>query len=107
MPQRDSIDKIVESYFAVVTNEDFEYKGKIFTKRPLVVSTNIFRGFTCPIRCGGCCPRFSLDYLPIEERPYVMPARRIVFNANEIIIHSDLQEDNSNHHCKNLIMDTG
>lgn len=107
MALRDSIDKIVESYFAVVTDEDFEYKGKLYRRKPLTVSRDIFRGFSCPSHCGGCCPRFSLDYLPSDDRPYGMPTRVILFNNKSIQIYSDMQEDHQNYHCRNLNMEYG
>jgi Fe-S-cluster containining protein len=109
MPQRDSIDKIVEAYFAVVTARDFEYKGKLYRARPYVVSPGIFRGYTCPPSCGACCPRFSLDYLPTEARPARLKAedRFVQFNGNHVRIVSDTQEDHDSHHCRFLRVSDG
>ena|ERR1700677_4532393 len=109
MPERDSIDKIVESYFVGITREPFEYKGKIYEPKNLVVSPMLFRGYTCPEHCGGCCPRFSLDYI---SREYFVPTenhklREVEFNGHGIIVLSDMQLDHENHHCRNLIKENG
>jgi hypothetical protein len=66
MPCTDSVDKIVTVYLASVCKKQIHYKGRIYTPKPLTVSPLIFRGFTCPANCGGCCPRFTLDYLPSD-----------------------------------------
>ena len=109
MAQTDSLDKIIGTYFACVTDEPFEYKGKHYKPKPLKISPLIFRGFTCPPGCGGCCPRFSLDYLPEELIPVELElvTRKVEFNGETFIILSDLQQDHRNHHCRNLNMDTG
>lgn len=98
----DSIDKIIQVYFASVNLDSFTYKGRTFIVKPLYVSPNILRGFTCPIGCGGCCPRFSLDYLPMEEKPDNATARKIKIDDREVEIFSDLQEDHQDHFCRNL-----
>lgn len=109
MPMVDSVDKIVSIYMACVTAEEFDYKGKSYYPNPLQVSPLIFRGFTCPPGCGGCCPRFSLDYLPYEALPKGLDLvpRSIVVNGYEVKLLSDLQDDHRNHHCRNLNMDDG
>ena len=98
----DSVDKIVTRYFSVVTKEDFEWKGTIFYPKSLQISPLLFRDYTCPSNCGGCCPRFSLDYLPNEEKPEGCLRRRVKINENTVIIYSDLQKDHINHHCRYL-----
>jgi hypothetical protein len=103
----DSIDKIVFSYFAAVASEPFDYKGVTISPKPLSVSASIFRGFTCPEGCGGCCPRFSLDYLPSEALPVGVVERIITFASRRVQIFSDLQLENSGHHCKHLVHKTG
>mgnify|MGYP001161966508 CR=1 FL=1 len=107
MPLVDSIDKIVDSYFSVVADEPFVYKKKQYARRSLTVRPTIFRGFTCPAKCGGCCPRFSLDYLPSELTPYKMSKRTVEFDGRSIEIYSDMQLDHNNHHCRNLNMSNG
>lgn len=107
MPFTDSVDKIVRTYFGSVTKENFVYQGITFKPRFLTVSPGILRGYTCPSGCGGCCPRFSLDYLPDEERPEGTTKRIIQFNNREIEIYSDMQDNHANHHCKNLNMTDG
>ena len=113
MPYTDSIDKVVQSYFAAVTREPFEYKGKTYEPKTVRVSPGIFRGYTCPAMCGGCCPRFSLDYLPQEtwdlmpEARDVLRPRVIEFDRREVLLLSNLQSDVDTHHCSNLDQSNG
>jgi hypothetical protein len=106
---KDSIDKIITTYFAAVTNEEFSYKGKVYTPKTLVVSPLIFRGYVCNIKCGACCSRFSLDYIPSELPPYELQKRFVTFNNREYIVLSDLQLDQQipSHFCKHLNMKEG
>ena len=80
---RDSIDKIVTSYFATLTAETFEWQGKTYHPRDVWVSPGIVRGFTCPAGCGGCCPRFSLDYIVPDGVPegHPLTKRAIEFDG--------------------------
>ena len=103
----DSVDKIVTSYFAVVARQVIEYKGKRYTPKPLQVSPSLLRGFTCPEGCAGCCPRFSLDYLPTESLPYQLQKRVIEINHQSITVFSDQQKEHLNHHCKHVNSNTG
>ena len=32
-----------------------------------IISKLFFRSYTCPVNCGGCCPKFSLDYFEGER----------------------------------------
>lgn len=109
MPYVDSIDKIVMSYFRVVTTETLRYKKFVFEPKPLRVSEGIFRGYTCPEGCGGCCPRFSLDYLPTEDFPpgVELTPRDISINGRMVRVWSDLQVDHTSHHCRNLNHENG
>ncbi len=107
MALRDSIDKIVSSYFQNITEEDFEYKNRVYALRRLFVSRNLPRDFTCPEMCGGCCPRFSLDYLPHEKHPYELTPRIIEINGIKREIFSDLQNDHRDHFCRNLDKQNG
>jgi Fe-S-cluster containining protein len=100
MAMLDSVDKIITRYFAIVTKENFTYKNKNYSPKTLIISPLLFRGYTCPPNCGGCCPRFSLDYLPSEKRPKEVTKRIIEFNEKEILIFSDLQLSNNDYHCK-------
>jgi Fe-S-cluster containining protein len=107
MPYADSVDKIVIVYLASVCSEPFRYKGVLYKPKPLTVSPLIFRGFTCPQRCGGCCPRFTLDYLPSEAAPYELEEREIDINGRVVSIRSDTQKLNRDHRCRNLDKQTG
>ncbi len=102
---KDSVDKIVTTYFAVITRRPFVYKDTAYFPQDVRVSPGLFRGYTCPAGCGGCCSRFSLDYLPSEPRPNGssrLQPRVIEFNKKEYKIWSDPQTDHADHHCVNL-----
>ena len=109
MPFSDSISKIVTSYFACVCSEEFTYQNRVFKPKRLTVTPYLFRGYTCPAKCGGCCPVFTLDYLPepLETHPYPLKKRFIHFNGRRIPIYSDLNQDCPDRFCKNLDMNTG
>lgn len=107
MALRDSLDKIILSYFRSVTNQEFTYKGKTIMPKALRVSPLLLRGFTCPPNCGACCPRFTLDYLPNEPHPYELNKRMVKFNDTEIPIFSDMQKDDDDHFCGNLNKENG
>lgn len=107
MPFLDSIDKIVTVYFANLTKAQFTYKGVVYTPRAIRVSPLIFRDFNCPQKCGGCCPKFTLDYLPTETTPYELPFRLVEVDGRRLRIRTDHQEHNGDHHCVNLDRDSG
>jgi hypothetical protein len=67
----------------------------------------LFRGYTCPPGCGGCCPRFSLDYLPWESPPIDVRPRIIEIDGRRVTVLSDLQIDHRNYHCRHLDQSTG
>ena len=104
---RDTIDRIVQVYFAAFTKSSFKYKGEIYQPKRLIISPLIFRGFTCPSHCGACCARGTLDWLPNEDRPYDVPMRTVDFNGKQFTIYSDQQLDHANYHCRNLDMTNG
>lgn len=104
-----SIDKIVTTYFAGVCSEPFNYRGKAYIPKQIRVSPLIFRGFTCPPKCGGCCPRFSLEYLPSEMRPSENDHQEygVLINGRTIFMTHDAQDDHDSHFCRNLDQSTG
>lgn len=100
---RDSLDKIVEVYLGAVASHSFWYKEKWIEAKPLKVSPLIFRPHTCPVNCGGCCPRFSLAYLPTEEHPYLLKKTQVRVGKNFATFYVDEQKDRPGaHHCRNL-----
>lgn len=109
MAERDSLDKIVTSYFATLTAEPFTWRGKDYQPRTVWVSPGIVRGFTCPEGCGGCCPRFSLDYIAPDGVPVGHPLtmRVVEFNGRQVEVWSDMQTDHDNPKCRNLNFDNG
>ncbi len=102
VPARDTIDKIVTVYFAAVTKREFSYKRKTYKPHPLTASPLLFRGFICNPNCGGCCLKFSLDYLPTDDIGPVRRSRFVDFDGKRIQIDSDLQLDNEDHFCRYL-----
>lgn len=102
MLHNDSVDKIVERYFAAVTRVPFVYKGKEYLPKPLKVSPLLLRDYTCPVGCGGCCFKFTLDYLPDDPRPTALERRMVEFNGRPIAIYTDTQTDNDGPRCKHL-----
>jgi hypothetical protein len=67
----------------------------------------MLRGYTCPTGCGGCCPRFTLDYLPNEEKPAGLLRRDVKIDDRIVQIFSDLQNENREHYCKHLKTEDG
>lgn len=108
MPVRypDSLDKIVSTYFAGVTAQEFTFRGKTYQPKDIFVSPTVFRLFGCPPACGACCPKFSLEWLPDEPRP-AGELYNVEFNGNRVTLAHDVQADNSDHFCRNLDKTTG
>lgn len=107
MAYNDSVDKIVMRYLACVTDEPFTYKEILYEPKTLHVSPGIIRGYKCPAFCGGCCQKFTLDYLPSESQPDGCEKRFIKFNENQIEIWTHYQKDNKTDRCQNLIKEDG
>lgn len=101
--RRDSLDKTLH-YVAMVCAEPFTYKGESFEPKRLRVSPDLVRGYTCPVNCGACCQRFSLDYIPAERVPDHdrLRVRVIEVNGKPRAVFSDVQEDHTNHKCRHL-----
>lgn len=108
MLQNDSVEKVITRYFAAVSKVSFTYGGTVYPRKPLRVTPNLLRGYTCPAMCGGCCFNFSLDYLPSEmelTRPLAsipQKQRFVEFNGKNIEIWTDWQKENTSNRCKNL-----
>jgi len=105
--QSDSVEKICSRYFATVAREVFTFKGKRYEPKILKVSPLLLRGYTCPPGCGGCCFKFSLDYLPSEARPGNTKKRVVEFSGRSVEIWTDWQEDNTGARCTYLAPKTG
>lgn len=104
--QSDSLDKIITRYIATVARVSFEYGGKVYVPKILKVSHLLLRDYTCPPQCGGCCFRFTLDYLPDEKRPKEGMKQRIIqVNKMDFVIWTDGQEENEGKRCKYLQSD--
>lgn len=107
MLQSDSIEKICTRYFATVTKQSFTFNGKRFDPKPLKVSPLLLRDYTCPPSCSGCCFRFSLDYLPSEDKPDGVEKRKVEFNGKVFDIWTDWQEENKGLKCRHSRKEDG
>lgn len=107
MKHLDTLDKIISVYLAGVCSEPFEYKGRWYEPKPLIVSPLLLRGHTCPPVCGACCGNFSLDYLPGERAAKESAIRRISVSGMMVELFSDGQHDVSDRWCRNLDRKTG
>ncbi|WP_457300225.1 YkgJ family cysteine cluster protein [Phyllobacterium sp. P5_D12] len=103
----DTVDKIVQVYFASVCSRPFVYKGKEYKPKHITVSPLLVRGYTCPSGCGACCGSFSLDYLPSEEKVKNATPRTILFDGRSVEIFSDCQVDVGDRWCRNLERSSG
>lgn len=103
----DTLTKVVESYFAAFAAVSFQYRGKTYEPKTLTVSPAIQGGYTCPAGCGGCCAKFTLDYLPDEPHPYELKPRLVEFDSKQYTVYSDQQKTNAGHHCTNLRQSDG
>ncbi len=101
----DSIDKIVTKYFAALTWSPFSYKKKTYKPKLLKVSPLLLRDYTCPPQCGGCCFKFTLDYIPGEDMPKGVQKRTIEFDGRGVDVWSDLQVGNTGSRCRHLLVD--
>lgn len=106
MPQRDTLDKVLEGYAAALAVEPLtRADSPIEQPTRLRVPPEVLRGFTCPSGCGGCCPTFTLDWLPHEPTPDTGPAlrlRTVEVNGRAVDVASDEQHDNTGPRCRHL-----
>lgn len=106
---RDSLQKVIGVYVATIASEPFTWGQLRIEPRPLQVSPLLFRGYTCPPGCGGCCPRFSLVYLPepLEKHPYPLTFKHtVIINGQEKVLYEDPQPGDD-HFCQNLNRENG
>lgn len=104
--QNDSTDKIIERYFSTVAREAFTYRGKRFVPKQLKVSPLLLRDYSCPSGCGGCCFKFTLDYLPTDPMPKEGLIKRFVeFSDRQVPIYTDFQHENETNRCRYLMKD--
>lgn len=93
------------------TNKIFGYLKN--AQKTVVLSKLFFRDYTCPESCGGCCPKFSLDFFEGErweifKKEY--PDKVAFFKKREIAgvnVYSYLQDDNETRWCRFLDLSIG
>ena len=98
--ERDSLNKI-KDYIKASNNEE------------LILSPMFFRDYSCPPNCGGCCPKFSLDYFEGErwekfkkEYPHLIHKfkKRTVNGAT---VYTNYQSENKDFKCEFLNKENG
>lgn len=97
----DSFSKIVTAYFAALTRQPFTFQNQVYSPKPILLSPLLFRGFTCPAGCGGCCHAVTLDWLPGEPQPEDLEPRWVEFNGRAWLLMTDPQ-DHQRPKCKHL-----
>jgi hypothetical protein len=102
MRHADSLDKIIQVYVAGLCREGFQYKGKMFEPKPVIVSPLLLRGHTCPTHCGACCGSFSLDFLPTETLTRQAQSRAVELHGRPVVVMSDQQTDVADSWCRHL-----
>lgn len=106
--------KIAECYFRAFALEDFTLDGQVIkVPSEVVISPLLWRGYTCPAMCGGCCFKFSLLWTPFESVPTDQKATLnysevgYTFNGKRKVFFEDDQSDNTNKMCKHLQKEDG
>lgn len=100
MAQRDSLNKI-NDYIEASNNEE------------LILSPMFFRDYSCPSHCGGCCPKFSLDYFEgerWEKFKETYPHLIHKFTPREVngaTVYTNYQNDNPDSKCEFLNKEDG
>lgn len=93
----DSMEKIIFKYIIPVSRDVIEFKGKIYTPKPLFISNQVFSSLICPPNCGQCCPEHTLDYLPFEETPRQIEEAQILcsidLNGERFYYNSFIQKE--------------
>lgn len=106
----DSLNKLAYA-FKCVARQDFTFNGKFYAApASIYISPLIFRKSWCPPMCAACCPRFSLDWIPEEERPSnIAGTRDVECNGSVKYLYSYIQHPNDgpSRFCDNVIPDTG
>jgi Fe-S-cluster containining protein len=101
-----TLDKVVTAYFAALTKRSFTYKNQQFDPKPILISPLLFRGFTCPTGCGGCCHAVSLLWLPQEPQPEGLQPKAVEFDGQAYLLMEDSQ-DPERSKCKHLRLEDG
>lgn len=89
---RDSLVKVIDTYFACITAETFTFGDKTYRPRDLRISPDLIRGMICYENCGACCRDFTLDFLPQEKAPYDIISRQVSFNGKQFEIMTDFND---------------
>lgn len=106
MAKIDSFDKIVESYFTVLSRSDFR-RDEIWTEsRPVLISPKILRADVCVPNCGACCRAYTQDWLPSEKHPSYAVCRTVEIDFEERKIFTTWPQKGA-FWCRHLDLTTG
>lgn len=101
----DSLRKIFECYIIPLIKKPIFYRNKVY--KPLdkiIVSSTIFREIICKKNCGACCLKYTMDFLPSEQKPKIKLTQRI-FEDKEIFTF--YSSDKNKIYCDLLDTKTG
>lgn len=114
---RDSLQKVVDVYFASVAAEPFTFAGNEYLPKKIKVSPSLLRGFSCVENCGACCRDFTLDFLPSEKEAWHpnddhIQLRIVNFSGRDVEMYTDWNLENpvdkfNKIRCKHLNMNNG
>lgn len=104
----DSFEKILY-YLLAISPDPIIYMGKEIQPRPLYVSSDLLRDFTCPPDCGACCSVLcpSLDYLPDEQQKAPNVRQRLIMIGDGKPIYTNFQESTKENCCSYLDQKNG
>lgn len=108
-----TIYKIASCYFKAFALENFTIDGEVIeVPSEVVISPLLWRGYTCPAMCGGCCFKFSLLWMPSEAQPHstighFATPTYYTFNGKKKEFYEDDQNDNDQKMCKHLKKEDG
>lgn len=105
------LEKLVFAFIAPLARTTFTFQERTFVPRPLTVSPQIFRRFSCPSHCGACCIQGDLEWLPNEKQvDYGNEEQKTIeFDGRRITVVIDRQRDarSPDNKCRHLDRATG
>lgn len=94
----DSVNKIFETYIGQIVKKETEILGVVYQPRNIYVGLNVFRDVGCPSDCGGCCSRFSLDYIEPEAKPAGIELEERIVEGKSVFSYNHTP-DKEKHYC--------
>lgn len=101
----DSLRKIFECYIIPLIKNELKYKNKVYQPlEKIIISPTIFRKIICKEKCGACCLKYTMDFLPSEQKPKIKLTKRIFENKEIFTFYSS---DKNKIYCDLLDTKTG